>query len=102
MDHPAISPIPTGMHTITPHIVVRDAASAAAWYARALDADERHRLSLPNGKIMSLELWFGTRRSCSPMQLPRGGHPVASSHWWHGRRPAPLHGGCRHPLAARR
>ena len=45
--------------TLTPHIVVRDAAAAADWYARALGAEERQRVELPGGKIMSLELRFG-------------------------------------------
>ena len=45
--------------TLTPHIVVHDARGAADWYARALGAQERQRVELPGGKIMSLELWFG-------------------------------------------
>jgi PhnB protein len=45
--------------TLTPHIVVHDAGGAADWYARALGAQERQRVELPGGKIMSLELWFG-------------------------------------------
>jgi PhnB protein len=45
--------------TITPHIVVRDAIAAAEWYRRALGAQERDRLPLPNGKVMYVELWFG-------------------------------------------
>jgi PhnB protein len=48
-----------GMHTITPHIVVRDAARAARWYAEALGAEERSRIPVPGGKLMSVELWFG-------------------------------------------
>src|SRR5215210_3870707 len=47
------------MHTITPHIVVRDAARAAEWYADALGAEERNRIPVPGGKFMSVELWFG-------------------------------------------
>jgi PhnB protein len=35
---PRVKAIPEGMHTITPHIVVRDAARAAEWYADALGA----------------------------------------------------------------
>jgi PhnB protein len=61
------------MHTITPHIVVRDAARAAAWYERALDAEERHRISLPNGKIMSLELWFGDSAVMVADEFPDAG-----------------------------
>jgi PhnB protein len=39
-----VKAIPEGMHTITPHIVVRDAARAAEWYAEALGAEERNRI----------------------------------------------------------
>jgi PhnB protein len=45
--------------TIDAHIVVRDAARATDWYARALGAEERDRIPLPSGKLMSVELAFG-------------------------------------------
>jgi PhnB protein len=51
--------VPAGMHTITPHIVVRDAIAASEWYQRALGAEERDRLPLPNGRLMYAELRFG-------------------------------------------
>jgi len=54
-----IRAIPAGFHTITPHIVVRNAAQATEWYVRALGAEERHRVPLPDGKLMSVELRFG-------------------------------------------
>jgi uncharacterized glyoxalase superfamily protein PhnB len=38
---------PMGMHTITPHIVVRDAAAAPKWYVQVLGAEERSRLEVP-------------------------------------------------------
>ncbi len=44
---------------VTPHIVVRDASRAADWYKRALGAEERSRVPLPGGKVMTIELWFG-------------------------------------------
>ena len=47
------------MSTITPHIVVRDAARAAEWYGRVFGAEERGRIDVPGGKLMQLELWFG-------------------------------------------
>jgi uncharacterized glyoxalase superfamily protein PhnB len=50
---------PEGMHTITPHIVVNDAAKAAAWYKEVLGAEERSRIELPGGNLMQVELWFG-------------------------------------------
>jgi PhnB protein len=45
--------------TITPHIVVRDAARAAEWYAQALGAQERGRVPVPDGRLMQVELRFG-------------------------------------------
>ena len=44
---------------ITPHIVVPDADAAAAWYADALGAEERSRVPLPGGGVMSVELAIG-------------------------------------------
>ena len=45
--------------TITPHLVVSDAARAAAWYAEALGAQERGRIEVPGGKLMQVELELG-------------------------------------------
>ena len=59
MSEPRVKAIPEGMHTITPHIVVRDAARAAEWYADALGAEGRNPIPVPGGKLMSVELWFG-------------------------------------------
>jgi PhnB protein len=59
MNQSTVNAIPEGFHTITPHIVVRDAARAVAWYQQALGAEERSRLPVPGGKLMSVELWFG-------------------------------------------
>ena len=46
------------MH-ITPHIVVRGAVEAAAFYARAFGAEEVSRVPVPGGRVMSLELRIG-------------------------------------------
>ena len=45
--------------TITPHIVVRDAARAGAWYSEALGAEEQGRIEVPGGKLMQVELDLG-------------------------------------------
>jgi PhnB protein len=47
------------MHAVTPHIVVRGASRAAEWYAKALGAEERGRVPVPDGRLMSVELRFG-------------------------------------------
>ena len=58
---------------ITPHIVVRDAAKAAEWYAQALGAEERSRIPLPGGKLMSVELWFGESPVMVADEFPEAG-----------------------------
>jgi len=47
------------MHTITPDVVVRDAARAVEWYTSVLGAEERLRIPVPDGRLMSVELRFG-------------------------------------------
>ncbi len=44
---------------LTPHIVVTDAEAAAAWYAEAFGAEERSRVPLPGGRVMTIELAIG-------------------------------------------
>jgi PhnB protein len=68
-----VSEIPEGMHSITPHIVVRDAARAAEWYVSALGAEERDRLALPGGKLMYVELWFGDSAVRVSDEFPEAG-----------------------------
>lgn len=52
-------PIPEGFHTITPSLVVRDAAKAIDFYKKALGAQELSRMPSPDGKIMHAELKIG-------------------------------------------
>jgi PhnB protein len=44
---------------VTAHIVVRDAAEAAAWYTNAFGARELSRIPLPGNRVMSVELAIG-------------------------------------------
>lgn len=59
MTQSVVKPIPDGIHTITPHIVARDAGQAAEWYKKVFGAEERGRIPVPGGKFMQIELWFG-------------------------------------------
>lgn len=52
-------PIPEGFHTVTPSLVVRDAAKAIDFYKKALGAQELVRMPGPDGKIMHAELKIG-------------------------------------------
>jgi uncharacterized glyoxalase superfamily protein PhnB len=51
--------IPAGSHTITPSLVIRDAAKAIEFYKRALGAKENSRFPGPDGKIMHASMTIG-------------------------------------------
>ena len=55
----AAKPVPGGFHTITPQLVLDDAAATIEWYKTALGATEVSRSLGPDGKIMHAELTIG-------------------------------------------
>jgi len=63
-----------GYHTITPAIVVRDAASAIDFYVRAFGATEISRAAMPNGKIMHAEIQIGDSRMMLSDEMPEMGN----------------------------
>jgi PhnB protein len=54
-----INPVPPGKHTVTPSLVVPDAAKAIEFYKKALGAEELMRFLTPQGTIMHAELRIG-------------------------------------------
>ena len=53
-------PIPAGHHSITPYLVVKDAAKAIEFYKRAFGAEEVSRMPGPGGRgIMHAEIRIG-------------------------------------------
>ena len=50
---------PTGYHTVTPSIIVRDAPRAIEFYQRAFGAEELDRMTDPNGTVMHAEIRIG-------------------------------------------
>ncbi len=69
----AVKAIPNGIHTITPHLVVRDAGRAAAWYKATFGAEERGRIPVSGGKFMQIELWFGDSAMMLADEFPDAG-----------------------------
>jgi PhnB protein len=55
----AKSAVPAGHHTVTPHLILDNAAQAIDWYKRALGAEEVGRALGPDGKIMHAEIRIG-------------------------------------------
>ncbi len=59
MTQTSVKPIPDGMHTLTPHLVCAGAAEAIEFYKKAFGAEERFRLSMPDGKVSHAEIQIG-------------------------------------------
>lgn len=58
--HAAVSPVPEHLHTVTPRLIVPDAAAAIEFYVAAFGAaevGERHRM--PDGMLVHAELRIG-------------------------------------------
>src|SRR6476620_7350547 len=52
-------PIPKGLHTVTPYLVVPDAAKVMDFIRRAFGATERYKMQGPNGAVMHAEMQVG-------------------------------------------
>ena len=50
---------PAGYHSVTPAIIVRDAAQAIEFYRRAFGAEELSRMAGPDGAIVHAEIRIG-------------------------------------------
>jgi PhnB protein len=58
---------------VYPHIVVPDAGQAADWYREAFGAEERGRVPLPSGKVMTVELYLGDTPVHVASEFPEAG-----------------------------
>ena len=54
-----VKPIPEGFHSLTPYLVVRDAAKAIEFYKKAFGAEVREVHNSPDGKVMNADLKIG-------------------------------------------
>ena len=81
-----VSPIPEGYHSLTPYLIIRGAADALAYYAKAFGATELFRMPGPEGKIMHAEMQIGNSRFMLADEFPQmnalspahfGGTPVS-------------------------
>ena len=55
-----VSPIPEGFHTVSPHMVIRNASAAIDFYKKAFGAEEIMRMTDPSGQgIIHAEIKIG-------------------------------------------
>ncbi len=67
-----LNPIPPGYHTVTPYLIVSDAAAALEFYRKAFDAVETDITKAPDGRIKNVEFRIGDS------MLMMGEHPAAA------------------------
>jgi PhnB protein len=69
----AVKAIPDGYHTVTPYLVIQDAAKAIDFYKRAFDATEVMRMEGPPGKIGHAEMKIGDSMIMISDEMPGSG-----------------------------
>lgn len=81
-----VKPIPEGYHSVTPYLIVDDAAGALEFYGRAFGAEELYRLESTGGRIGHAEFRVGDSRLMLADEHPEvnarsprtvGGSPVS-------------------------
>jgi PhnB protein len=68
------NPIPPGLHTVTPHLVVREAEKALDFYRRAFGAEIKGVHHTPDGKVMHAEIMIGNSMLFLAEEFPGGGN----------------------------
>ena len=58
---------------VSVHAIVADAASAASWYRDVLGAEERTRITLPDGRLIDVQLWLGSSMLVLADEFPEHG-----------------------------
>jgi len=70
---PEAKAVPTGFHTLTPHITVRNADQALDFYKKAFGAEVHHVARMPNGKVMHAALQVGDSKLMLNEESPEFG-----------------------------
>ena len=73
----AVKPIPDGYHSVTPYLILDDAARAIEFYKKAFGAVELMRMPAPGGKIGHAEIKIGDSPVMLADESPEMGHRSA-------------------------
>lgn len=70
----AVKPIPEGFTSVTPHLIIKDAAKAIDFYKKAFGAEEICRMPGPDGKtVMHAEIKIGNSHVMLADEFPEYG-----------------------------
>ena len=73
------NPIPAGYHTVTPYMIISDAAKALDFYKKAFNATEIMRFASPDGKIGHAEIMIGNSHLMIADEFPQMGAKSAKT-----------------------
>ena len=68
-----VKPIPEGYHSVTPYLIVSNAARALEFYKDAFGATELMRMDQPGGKVGHAEIQIGDSRIMLADEFPEMG-----------------------------
>src|SRR5947209_2545452 len=69
----ATAPVPAGMHTVTPHLISKDAAKAIEFYKKAFGAEQVTCLKSPDGRVMHGHVRIGDSHLFVSDEFPEHG-----------------------------
>jgi PhnB protein len=55
----SVQPIPSGHHTVTPYLTIKNAVQALEFYKQGFGATETYRLMMPDGRLGHAEIRLG-------------------------------------------
>lgn len=83
-----VAPIPEGYRSITPYLIVKNAADAIAFYKKAFEAAEKFRINTPDGRVAHSEMTIGDSVIMLADECPeKGAHAPGTS----GASPIMMH-----------
>jgi len=82
-----VKAVPAGMHTVTPHLVIKGASKAIDFYKTAFGAQEVRRAAAADGRVMHAEIKIGNSIIFLADEFPEMGNKGPES----GTSPVTLH-----------
>jgi uncharacterized glyoxalase superfamily protein PhnB len=74
-----VKAVPDGFHTVTPHLMVRDANRALDFYKKAFGAEVLHVMPGPGGKVMHAAVKIGDSIVMLADEFPEHGSTAGAS-----------------------
>jgi PhnB protein len=69
-----VKAIPEGYHSVTPYLMLRDAAKAIDFYKKAFGAEEVLRMPMPDGRLGHAEIRIGDSHVMMADEFPEMGY----------------------------